>query len=256
MRVSIVTPTFGRPEVLPHLYHAFLSQDHPHCELLIADDSPQPCEAMQRIAAHDPRVRYFHTPARETIGAKRNFLIEQARGEVIVHFDDDDYYAPNYVSSMLRVLGAHDAAKLSAWFNYSPRLSVLAYWDCQSEVKFGYSMAPQGALDLVNNAAHPGNTWGFGFSYIYRRRVWEAVRFDNRSFGEDYDFLTRAFQAGFTGKLHADTAGIVLHIIHTSNTSRAFPQYLLPAFMLSSIFGADLQKYAQASPFTLLNLAS
>jgi glycosyltransferase involved in cell wall biosynthesis len=253
--ISVISPTFNRPEVLPHLYHSFATQDCGDRELLVADDSPTPNATMQAIAKVDSRVRYIHSPERLSIGQKRNRLIEEARGDIIVHFDDDDFYAPSYVSTMLTAMGEHDMVKLSAWYNFSPPIGMLAYWDCHSKVPIGFSMSPGGQLDVVQNAEHPGNTWGFGFSYVYRRRMWDAVRFDDRSFGEDYDFVTRAFAAGFKGVLHADQAGIALHIIHSNNTSRAFPQFLLPPFLIGTLFGDKLRAYGAAQAFLDLKVA-
>ncbi|UFX49070.1 glycosyltransferase [Bradyrhizobium sp. 41S5] len=46
-------------------------------------------------------MRYFDEPAPITIAAKRKALCRAAQGEIIVRFDDDDYYAPHYVDPML-----------------------------------------------------------------------------------------------------------------------------------------------------------
>ena len=37
----------------------------------------------------------------QTIGEKRNLAIQNASGDVICHFDDDDLYAPTYVETMV-----------------------------------------------------------------------------------------------------------------------------------------------------------
>ena len=42
--------------------------------------------------------------------------------------------------------------------------------------------------------------------------------------------------AGFQARYAADAEGLALHVIHKNNTSRAFPQYVLPDFMLSKYF--------------------
>lgn len=43
-------------------------------------------------------MRYFRLSRRETIGANRNFACEQASGEVILHWDDDDWYSHTRIS--------------------------------------------------------------------------------------------------------------------------------------------------------------
>jgi glycosyltransferase involved in cell wall biosynthesis len=42
----------------------------------------------------DSRVRYFRLRSRSSIGEKRNLACRMADGEIIVHWDDDDWYGP------------------------------------------------------------------------------------------------------------------------------------------------------------------
>ena len=50
-----------------------------------------------------------------SVGLKRNLAVHLASGEVVVHADDDDLYAPCYISRMLGTLAGADAATLSSW---------------------------------------------------------------------------------------------------------------------------------------------
>ena len=71
-------------------------------EWLVLDDSEHPSAT---LANNDwVKLRYFHSPERMSIGKKRNQLLDAAKGSIVVQFDDDDYYGPNYVSSMAKVL--------------------------------------------------------------------------------------------------------------------------------------------------------
>ncbi len=98
-RVSIITPTMNRQSFLPALWDCVRAQSFEDIEWLIHDGSPQPA-IFSGIG--DPRVRYRHVPRPTSIGAKRNDLCRVARGEIIVHFDDDDYYSPHYVQDAFR----------------------------------------------------------------------------------------------------------------------------------------------------------
>ena len=54
--VSIITPTYGRAELLPLAYRMYASQqDSAAREWIVIDDSPQPSPFMQNLA--DPSVR-------------------------------------------------------------------------------------------------------------------------------------------------------------------------------------------------------
>lgn len=43
----------------------------------------------------DARVRHLHFVAKHTDGARRNIACEQACGDFIAHWDDDDWHAPH-----------------------------------------------------------------------------------------------------------------------------------------------------------------
>jgi hypothetical protein len=49
-----------------------------------------------------------------TIGAKRNALVKEAKGDILIHFDDDDHYAPHYVESMLTLMANSGADTVKA----------------------------------------------------------------------------------------------------------------------------------------------
>lgn len=237
--VSIITPTHGRGWLLPLIYSCVKSQEWPHFEWLVDDDSPLPSAFMQTLA--DPRVRYFYHRDRLSVGAKRNALVERASGDYIVHFDDDDYYSPHYISQMITFLTARhaDFVKLSGFFLYSRPYGQLAYWDLMitTGLHFVWSARPEEAVVLTpqNNQNFAGNHLGYGFSYVYRRRVWERVQFPDVSWNEDGPFIAAAQDTGEVVCL-PDTSGLTLHILHEENSSRCFPQYVLPQFVMDSMF--------------------
>jgi hypothetical protein len=43
-----------------------------------------------------------------------------------------------------------------------------------------------------------------------------------------------------------DDEGLALHILHGNNTSRAFPQYLLPPVLMHHFFPHKLRAYLEA----------
>jgi glycosyltransferase involved in cell wall biosynthesis len=90
--VSCIMPTCQRRPFLPLALRWFLDQDYPNKELIIVDDGE---DQVGDLAANLPGVRYFSLQSRASIGAKRNLACEQSRGEIIVHWDDDDWYAPD-----------------------------------------------------------------------------------------------------------------------------------------------------------------
>lgn len=227
MRISAITPTYQREPFLRALYDYFKAQTHLDKEWLIWDDSPEPSAFFSLL--DDPEVRYFHSPIRQPIGEKRNRLIEQATGECIAHFDDDDYYAPAYLATMLSQLEHLDFVKLSAWYVYAQEQDFWGYFDPEHPaVKHYHLKSGQSPSRMDGSLVDVSMLWGYGFSYAYHKCVWEAFPFQHLNFGEDHTLvlehlLSSQFKIGY----FRDLVGLVLHILHRNNTSESFPQYQL-----------------------------
>ena len=251
MKVSVITPTHGRSRHLELLYQVFAAQTHPDKELLVDDDSPEPSAFM--AALDDPRVRYRHTPERATVGAKRARLVAAARGEVIAHFDDDDYYAPDYLEHMLAALGGDDLVTLSGWFLFDTRTRGFYYWDSakvdEVHIRVDAAAAPRAlsmrGLGDGRDAWLEKPLWGYGFSYVFRR---DTATFDpTLGHGEDLAFVNAARAAGRRVRAVPDARGLVLHVIHTGNMASVFPNYRLPELLVERVFGANVLPYLDAA---------
>jgi glycosyltransferase involved in cell wall biosynthesis len=74
-------------------------QDWPHLEVLVVDDcsNDRSAEIVERIAAGDDRVRLIRHRENRGPGAARQTLLEEARGEYLAFFDDDDESASERV---------------------------------------------------------------------------------------------------------------------------------------------------------------
>jgi glycosyltransferase involved in cell wall biosynthesis len=232
--VSIITPTKDRQNLLPLLWEYVRNQSIKDFEWLIHDGSQQPATFDWINNAH---VTYTHAPEPLMIGAKRNALCGTARGNIIAHFDDDDFYGPKYLEGMLSFMDANklDFVKLFGFFLYQRTHNVFAYWDLERDFPLHYRLAPNmPPRPQVNNGGISGK-WGYGFSYVFHRRVWEEVHFPNQNHGEDQIFVDAVdarFKAG--GKQDADRSCI--HVIHTTNSSITYPQQILPPETLQLLF--------------------
>jgi hypothetical protein len=96
--VSCIMPTFNRRRFLRLALKAFNSQDYPARELIVIDDGTDPVGDLVEEAR---MARYVRLSARASIGEKRNRACAEARGSIIAHWDDDDWYAPGRLSSQI-----------------------------------------------------------------------------------------------------------------------------------------------------------
>lgn len=109
-RVSILTPTYERDVFLPYLAKMIARQtcDLSRVEWVVVDDSAQTQQHTfstwrTTFLRALERVHYVHLPYKVPVGCKRNLTTTLARGEYMVHMDDDDYYAPNYIDTVLKM---------------------------------------------------------------------------------------------------------------------------------------------------------
>ena len=246
--VSITTPSYGRQKILERQHRIVAAQSEQDFEWLILDDSPQASPYF--LGLTDPRIRYHHHAGpRLSIGAKRNWLADRAEAPVIAHFDDDDYYAPDYLKVMLEKLTQHgaDMAKFSAWHLYSIRHRQLAYWDTTITDGLVFRIAaadPVTPLIIGPQDSHKFETHyaGFGFNYVYRKLVWREIKFPDASFAEDYGFASAAIAAGCRYAHFPDTDGLCMQIMQPDGVSIAWPQWLLPEFLVARLFAPAAQE--------------
>lgn len=246
-KVSLITPTYRREHFLRLAHRTVAAQTYPDIEWLVLDDSPAPSEYMRGLA--DPRIHYRHIPQRMKLGAKRNELVAAATGDVIVHFDDDDYYAPHYVERMLgRLRRGHDFVKLSGWYLYAVPYEKAGYWDLARKVGRHYIWSPPQPIathtfTAANNAHLKDHELAYGFSYVYRKEVWKKHPFANEVHGGEDQPFALAARESFAVAHFRDVRGICLHVLHTANSSRCFPQYAVPSWLLRALFPSAVAEY-------------
>ncbi len=233
-KVSVICPTYNREDRLPNLYALFLHQTYENRELLVLDDSPIPSSFFTNL--QDERVKYIHIPNQSSIGSKRNLLCQMAHGDIIAHFDDDDYYAPSYLTTMVENLGEADLIKLSVWLAWKESDGSLWEWDTRKVSPLHYAISGwtqtmhivslEDAFSSTETKKdwRDKNLWGFGFSFVYRKSLWEQFSFENTSSGEDYIFVSKAQKAGKLIKHIPDSTHMTIHTLHPESTSKIFPQ--------------------------------
>ena len=119
--VSIVIATLGRAELVSRTLPSLLSQSHTNIEVLVAGDDARPeVEAAIRELG-DPRVHYSNLSQRLVAHAdpRRSWLVgstmarneaaRRARGQWLLHFDDDDRLRPGSIARLLTVAREHRA---------------------------------------------------------------------------------------------------------------------------------------------------
>jgi len=216
--VTAIMPTADRRAFVPQAIRCFLDQDYAPRELLVIDDG---ADAIADLVPVDERIRYVKLDAPLALGRKRNHACAMARGELIIHWDDDDWSAPWRVRTQADALlgtGA-DACGLSCLWFYDP--IERRAWE--------YRYTDHGA------------PWVAGGTLCYRRELWQRSPFRDLASGEDTCFL-QTIRPGRLLPL-ADRRFYVA-TVHAGNTSprqvTGPPFAPSPPEVVESLLGADL----------------
>src|SRR5690606_1169828 len=93
--VSCIMPTYNRRKFIPLSIQYFLRQNYAHKELIIVDDGTDP---IGDLIPEEVGIRYLRLDKKLSLGEKLNIACENSKGEVIAHWDDDDWYGPQRLS--------------------------------------------------------------------------------------------------------------------------------------------------------------
>jgi glycosyltransferase involved in cell wall biosynthesis len=98
--VSVVLPTYERPELLRRAIESVLRQSYTRWELLVVDDGGRADSESVAAASEDPRIRWMRIEHRGVCAA-RNVALAAAGGELIAYLDDDNMMDPAWLTSVV-----------------------------------------------------------------------------------------------------------------------------------------------------------
>jgi len=191
--VSCIMPTLDRRAFIPQAIRCFQAQDYPNLELVIVDDGDDP---IADLLPSDPRIVYLRLGERMSVGAKRNYACERARGEIIVHWDDDDWYPPSRVRVQVGALAERGADVCGT--------SLLYYYDREREQAWVYRYSASPA------------PWVAGNTLAYRRETWRRGPFPDVQVGEDSQFVWRCPPSRI---VDLQDPGLCIASLHAGNVS-------------------------------------
>jgi glycosyltransferase involved in cell wall biosynthesis len=195
--VSVLTPTYNRRKFLPALIECYKAQSYPakNMEWIILDDGTD-CvkDVFETLAKDIPNLRYIRLEEKKLIGAKRNILNAEAKGEIMVAMDDDDYYHIDRVHHVVQKFIQNPIIDLAG----SSELYMF-----YTDIKEIYKLGPYHAKHATNGTMAYRKS--YGKSHLYDETVTHA---EERSFLENYR----------NSMIQLDPFKVMLVISHSENT--------------------------------------
>ena len=195
--VSVITPTYNRRRFIPSLIQCFLSQTYPkdRMEWIVLDDGSDRVEDIFSEAKDKlTNFRYLYEDEKKNIGAKRNRLNRESKGEIIVAMDDDDFYFPERVHAVVQ------AFKKNPKYELAGSSEIYMYY---SDIKEIYKLGPY----HPNHATNGTMAWrrSYASTHLYDEEVTHA---EERSYLDNYKHPM----------LQLDPKKVMLVMSHTENT--------------------------------------
>lgn len=191
--VSCIMPTRDRRAFAGQAIWYFLRQDYAPAELIVLDNGEVP---MGDLVPADDRIRYVRVDGAPNLGALRNRACELARGELIAHWDDDDWIAPFRLRLQVDELVKSGADACGA--------GELLYY------------APLRAEAWLYRSQPGDRPWLAGGTLLYRRTLWARHRFPDLKVGEDSAFV---WSLPSERVLSLGDRSFYVGVVHGANTS-------------------------------------
>ncbi|GAC1470969.1 MAG: hypothetical protein PVSMB7_22280 [Chloroflexota bacterium] len=189
--VSVVMATRDRPSFLRMALDCYRRQTYGNSELIVVDDGGEfPADPRAVVAAGG---RVIRVPEGTPLGTKMNIGVEEARGELCQKWDDDDFYAPNFLNALTTAMLDRREVVGDAAIGYMTR----RYW-----------------FDLIRWQMYEWESQGFiGATLQFRRKDWRKTPFRDIRLSEDGWFLIDQLKRGVT-PVPVDPSDLFLFVRH------------------------------------------
>lgn len=185
--ISVIIPVYKVEEFLEDCVNSVVGQTYKNLEIILVDDgSPDQCPAMcDAWAERDSRVRVIH---KENGGLSdaRNAGLEAASGELISFLDSDDIVEREMLSKLLEAMGENDDIVECDYVKFTDEIP--ANKEVLNPDPQRYT--PEEAMEqLLREQEFRYVAW----NKLYRRHIFEDLRFEKGKLHEDVFFTYLAF---------------------------------------------------------------
>jgi len=177
--VSIITCT-NRPQYFKDIIANFKTQRYQMKELIIVlnKDSMVLDKYRKQTQAYK-NISIYKVSEKVSLGKCLNYGINKSKYPYIAKFDDDDYYSPYYLLEQIKYIKQTGADVIG-------KKAYLTYLEGRKLLLMRFPRQQHRFLGSVS-----------GGTLLFKRKVFERVRFANVSLGEDVNFLSKCRAEGF-----------------------------------------------------------
>ena len=201
--VTIAFPVYNAAKYLRDTMLSALAQDYPSIEFLVLDDcgTDGSMEIVRQLQREHPRgedIRIVSQEHNMGVGAARNRILKEARGQYLYFLDADDLIIPSTISLLMETARKYQAEVVMASYE-----RIKLYHDEPQKTLFQFQ-------PMVFTERHALATYAFSHYGALQANVWNVLmdlrlirechmQFVNTNFWEDmafkYDLVTHVTRA-------------------------------------------------------------
>ncbi len=102
--VSVILPTYNRPDMLKEALGSILSQTYKNIEIIVINDAGENVSEIIKLVNGEGKIVYLQHKENRGLAAVRNTGLKAARGKYIAYLDDDDVYYPKHIETLIGFL--------------------------------------------------------------------------------------------------------------------------------------------------------
>lgn len=188
-KVSVIIPTYKRPDTLDRAIKSVLNQTYPDVEVIVVDDNNPDTEGRRlteekmAIFAGNPRVKYIKHEKNKNGSAARNTGAKNSNAKYIAFLDDDDEFYPEKIETQVKRLEelSNDYAVCYSSVVYEKENGVIRY---SKETREG---------DLFFDALTRNLSIQAGSNLFIRKDAFDSIGGFDESFrrSQDKEIVTR-----------------------------------------------------------------
>jgi len=176
--VSVIIPTYNRPESLKKAIKTVIAQTFKNVEIIIVDDDSDSNNKKVIDSFNNNRIFYFKNEKRMGAPYSRNKAIAQAKGEYIAFLDDDDEWVNLKLEKQLKEFDNENVG-LVVCYSLDKRFGITRVSKPQKNISFN---------DLLKSFNLSSTS-----SYVVRKKILDEIGLFDISLpsAQEYDLALR-----------------------------------------------------------------
>lgn len=197
--ISVIIPAYNAQEYLRDCLESVLAQSFQDYEVIVVNDgsTDRTLAIAERYAEKDSRIRVL-TTSNQGVSCARNHGIDMAKGEWITFLDSDDGLCQAALEKLLSVASHHGCSIVKGEWTRNACCKNSAHSGSASVLS-----ADRAIEMLLYQTKSHSSSW----ATLYRRELFECVRFTPGLWYEDLELFYRVF-------LQADSIAFIPDVVY------------------------------------------